>query len=217
MHLLYATDRHVDAYLVKALREAGHVVDVTDQPADGVVMASGGDYQAILLDWSAPSLDCARRYAGACGEALLLIVAAQGDETERAAVLKAGADACFIRPIQFIEIEARLAALARLVGRARPATAVRLVPAERAVHLNGQAVLLSPREFHLMEHLVAHAGEVVGVERLQQQAWGEAAEPRPDLVRASIARLRRKLDAVGAGRVVRAMAGYGYMFLPDEA
>ena len=50
MHLLYVSDREVDAYLVKALREAGHVVEATTQPDDGVMIAAGGDHQAIVLD-----------------------------------------------------------------------------------------------------------------------------------------------------------------------
>ncbi len=218
MHLLYVTDRRVDAYLVKALREVGHVVDPTDQPADGVVMATGGEYQAVVLDWSAPSLDCARRYAQA-GDALLVMIAATGDKAQRAAILKAGADACFIRPVPFIELEARLEALARLVRRVRAPTvsaAVEMIVAERTVRLNGHAIVLSPTEFHLMEHLAAHPGEVIGLDRLQQRVWGDASEPRPDLVRTCVSRLRRKLAVAGARDAVRAVAGHGYVFRPPD-
>ena len=217
MHLLYVTDGRVDAYMVKALRQAGHVVDATDQPADGVVMVAGGDYQAVVLDWSAPPQDCAKRYAAA-GEALLMVIASEGDEAARAAILQAGADACFIRPVQFIELEARLEALARLVQRTRPSgvgAAVEMVVANRTVLLNGQAIALSPSEYHLMEHLVSHPGEVIGLDRLQQQVWGDADEPRPDLVRACVSRLRRKLEKAGARNAVRAVAGHGYVFEPQ--
>ena len=51
MRLLYATDRRVDPYLVNALREAGHVVEASELPADALAMAADGDYQAIVLDW----------------------------------------------------------------------------------------------------------------------------------------------------------------------
>ena len=215
MHLLYAADRTLDAYLVKALREAGHVVEATDQPADGVEMARGGDYQAIVLDWTAPPADCVARFSSAAPDALILVLMAAGDEAARAAVLQAGADACFVRPVPFIELEARLEALARLVQRARPTLeAAEMVVAEQAVRIGGRSIALSRREFRLMSYLVEHAGEVIGPERLHQQVWGEAGEARPDLVRASILRLRRKLEAAGAEGLLRAVPGHGYAFHP---
>ena len=91
MHLLYATDHRVDAYLVKALREVGHVVEATDQPADGLAMAASGDYQAIVLDWSGPPAACAARYAAAAVRSLVVVIAAAADEAERTEVLRAGA------------------------------------------------------------------------------------------------------------------------------
>src|ERR1700761_9007393 len=138
MHLLYAADLRIDAYIVKALREAGHVVEATAAPADGVEMARGGDYQAIVLDWAAPPHDCVARFSAAASAALILVIVAAGDETARAAVLQAGADACFLRPVSFIELEARLEALARLVQRARPAhDAAEMIVAGQAGRLGG--------------------------------------------------------------------------------
>jgi len=223
MLMLYATDRPVDAYLLKALREAGHVVDATRRPADGLEMAAGGGYQALVLDGSAPSADRVRRYAGAAPDALLLVIAPGGEdgggEGARAAMLNAGADACFARPFDFIEIEARLEALERLVRRASPAPetpAVEIIVAERAVRLRGRRIALSPREFNLMTHLASHAGQVISLESLCARAWGDGPEPRPDLARRCLAGLRRKLDAAGAVGALRAVAGHGYRFQPER-
>ncbi|MDR3511535.1 MAG: response regulator transcription factor [Caulobacteraceae bacterium] len=220
MHLLYVTDQRIDAYLVRALREAGHVVEVTAEPADGVEMAGGGNYEAIVMDWAAPDARCAARFAAAASGALLVVIAATGEEAQRVAVLNDGADACFVRPISFIELETRLEAMARLVQRARPAgdaASVELLSAERAVRINGRSVGLSGREFQLLEHLVGHAGEVIGLERLQQHVWGEASEPRPELVRTCVSRLRRKLEAAHAGALLQAVAGHGYVFRQPAA
>jgi two-component system OmpR family response regulator len=215
MRLLFATDRQVDAYLLKALREAGHGVEATDQPADGVEMALAGGYEAIVLDWSGPPAAAVDRFVAAARGALVLVILAAAEEAPRAAVLKAGADACFVRPTAFIELEARLEALARLVQRARPAQGladVEMVGAQQAVRLNGATVALSGREYHLMAYLVAHAGEVIGLERLHRHVWGEASETRPDLVRTYVFRLRRKLQAAGADGRLNAVAGHGYVF-----
>ncbi len=217
MYLLYATDHHEDAYLEAALRECGHVVDTVGDPADGVAMAAQGDYEALVLDWTSPSAGWTGCFAAAGRGALLLVIGAAGDEGRRTAVLKAGADACFTRPVPFIEFEARLEALSRLVRRARSgadATGIRLTTPERTANLEGASVPLSLREFRLLEHLVAHAGEVIDMERLQQHAWGEASEPQPELVRACIARIRRKLAALSPAPLIHTVAGHGYVLRP---
>jgi len=211
MRLLYVTDGRLDAYLLKALREAGHMVEATDQPIDAVEAATASEYQAIILDWSAePSAAIAALAAAA--NALILVIVPAADEAFRTAVLLAGADACFVRPVAFMELEARLDALARLIQRRRAAPGgVEMLEAERAVRLAGRVIALSPREFRVMAYLAQHAGEVIGLDRLQQQAWGEDAEPRLDLVRACVARLRRKLDTGGGAEALRAVAGHGYV------
>jgi DNA-binding response OmpR family regulator len=217
MHLLYVTDRQVDAYLVKALREAGHVVEATALPADGVIIAAGGDHQVIVLDCHASTADWTARFAEAAVDALVMVISTGDDSGERASVLRAGADACFVRPASVIELQARLEALTRLVQRSgpkSPAAPVEMLAAERAVRLNGRSIPLAEREFRLMAHLVAHPGEVTGLDRLEQQVWGDGLEPRPDRVRSCVSRLRRKLEAAGAAGVVRAVAGHGYRFDP---
>lgn len=213
VRLLYATDRRIDAYLVKALREAGHVVEATGRPADGLAMAADGDYRAIVLDWWGPPAEGAARFAQAA-RALLVVIAAP-DGAGPAGVLAAGADALFDRPASFSELEARLEALDRLVSRVRPKTlaaAVEMVPAEQAIHVNGRQLRLTGRDYAVMAHLVANAGEIVSPEQLQQQVWGDEAEPRPDLIRARLSRLRRRLAAAGLDARLRTVAGHGYLF-----
>jgi two-component system OmpR family response regulator len=204
MHLLYATDHHADAYLIKALREAGHVVDATEYGSDALAMAPDGDYQVILLDWSGPPVDCARRFAAAAPEASVVVIAATGDSAARTRVLKAGADAYFIRPVAFMELEARLEALARLVQRRRPTAEqarIELVVAERAVRFGDRTSPLSGREYHLMEFLLAHPDEVISLERLQQQVPPQAQDRPPGRRRAPQIRQRPRLcPAIRLGR-----------------
>jgi two-component system OmpR family response regulator len=217
MHILYASQGPADHYLTGALQEAGHVLDVAVDPADGPDMAAEGGYQAILLDWPRPPADWTARYAAA-GDALIVVVATHGDQHERSAVLRAGADACFVRPLPFVELEARLQALDRVVRRARPRAEgpdIQLLPAERAVRLGRAQAELSVLEFRLLEHLVQHAGEVVGISDLRRAIWGEEAEPRPEPVHACASRLRRKLATINAAACLQTVAGYGYVFRPE--
>jgi two-component system OmpR family response regulator len=215
MRLLYATDRQIDAYVVKALREAGHVVEPTDLPADGLAMASAGDYQATVLDWWTRPAESAARFARAGPWSPVIVICATADKAERIEIFKAGADACFTRSAPFIELAARLEALGRMVQRTRAdasdPVAGEMIAAEQAVRLDGRNIALSAREFRMMSYLMAHAGEVISLDRLQQQIWGDLAEPRPDLVQACLSRLRRKLAAGGAPGRLRTVAGHGYV------
>jgi two-component system OmpR family response regulator len=218
MHILYVADRRIDAYLVKALREAGHVAEAVHQLPDGLTVAVDGSFEAIILDWSTSPTSATVRFASAAPRAFLVVVAASADEAARTTILQAGADACFTRPISFIELEARLAALDRLVLRVRPTidpAALVMAPAEQAVRIKGRSLPLTSGEFRVMAHLVAHAGEVVGLDQLQQHIWGDGGEPRPDLIQARLSRLRRKLAAAGVGARLRTLSGHGYVLEVD--
>jgi DNA-binding response OmpR family regulator len=214
VRVLYATDRRIDRYLVEALREAGHIVEATSRPADGLIEAAAGGYRVIVLDWWESPAEGATRFAAAAPQSLLAVIAAV-DAAGVAGVLAAGADAVFTRPASFGELEARLEALDRLVARVRPgagAAAVEMVAADQAMRVNGRQVSLPGRDFQVMAHLLAHAGEFVSLEQLQQHVWGEEAEPRPDLIRARLARLRRKLAEAGVEARLRTVSGQGYVF-----
>ncbi|MEI9963343.1 MAG: winged helix-turn-helix domain-containing protein [Caulobacteraceae bacterium] len=94
--------------------------------------------------------------------------------------------------------------------------AIELTASERSVRLGGVTLPLPPREFRLLEHLMAHPGEVIGVERLQENAWGEASEPQPELVRAVVSRLRRRLRTLSPLPMIVTVAGHGYVFRAPE-
>ena len=213
MHLIYVSEGRPDSYLVKALREAGHVVETPRDPADGVALAADGGYEAIIIDSFSSAMESVAQFAAGAGSALVVVIVVPGQTGQQAGLLGVGADACFVRPVPFIELEERLKALGRLVARSRAASdtaIIEMAPAIQAVRLNGQEIVLSRREFRVMSVLAAHAGEVVPFDHLQQQAWGETAEPRLDLLKACVSRLRRKLDAAGAGTVLRLVSGHGY-------
>jgi DNA-binding response OmpR family regulator len=215
VRILYVSEAAPDDYLLSALREAGHVVDVAAEPADGPFMAADGLHELALLDWRRPSEDWTRRFAG--GGPLLVVIASAGGARERTRVLRAGADACFVRPFAFVEFEARLQALRGLVHRgvegadADPA-AIRLVPAARAAQSDTGQVVLSALEFRMLEHLVERPGEVVGVAALRRLLWGEEAEPASEPVHRCAARLRRKLASICTPDLIEAIPGHGYVF-----
>jgi two-component system OmpR family response regulator len=217
VQILYVSDRRADRWLVRALRQMGHVVELGDWAADTAAIAEEAGHDIILADMARPEPGRAAQLIG--GDVPTLVVADEADAAERAAILRAGADACLTRPLHLIEVESRLMALARLTDRLRsaPAAQAGLVfdRSERALALGDQRVSLSAQQFRLVAYLFRRQGEVVGIELLDRHLHGDAAEPRPDQVRAMVTRLRRRLrDGLGRA-LIENVRGHGYVLRLD--
>jgi DNA-binding response OmpR family regulator len=211
LRLLHAAVPAADPYLAKAFAEAGHVVEPVRDVADLLLAAAEGDYDALLIEVAAPSDLPVRRIAAAAGQAVVVLVADRGAPSELAKVLREGADACFVRPVHFMELEARLSALARLGPRAGAAPeALGLDPASRSVRVGGRSLALSMREYALLDYLAGRAGEVVAAEQILEHVWGEAAQSGPERVRTVIARLRGRLRATFGDDPIATVRGHGY-------
>ncbi|HEY1929288.1 MAG TPA: response regulator transcription factor [Caulobacteraceae bacterium] len=209
MRILYVSEAEPDAYLVGALREAGHLVEAAADPADGPFMAGEFDFDAAILDWSRPSGTWARRFVGLA--AIVVVICARGVARERAEALRAGADVCFMRPFAFAELEARLQALRRRAPRhMKKPLDFELATAHRTITREGVEVVLSAVEFRMLQHLADHAGEFIPIPTLRRAAWGDDVEPASEPVHRCAARLRRKLAALRAKATIETAPGHGY-------
>jgi two-component system, OmpR family, response regulator len=211
VRILYVSETEPDAYLLGALREAGHVVEATAEPGDGPIIAAEQRFDAVVLGWSRPPEAWAARFAGL--GAIVVAICSRGTARERARALRAGADACFVRPFAFAELEARLQALRRSGHRAgapRDTLDFELTAARRTIGREGAEVVLSAIEFRMLQHLADHAGEVVAIHTLRQVGWGDEIEPAAEPVHRCAARLRRKLASLGVRASIEATPGHGY-------
>jgi DNA-binding response OmpR family regulator len=122
-----------------------------------------------------------------------------------------GADDYLPKPFQWKELVARIHALARRAGRARPTTLrvgdLELDPARRSVTRAGQELDLTPKEFGVLEALMSADGAAVSAEELLQRVWDENADPFTNTVRMTVMTLRRKL---GEPQVLETVMGAGY-------
>ncbi|HEY2047875.1 MAG TPA: response regulator transcription factor [Caulobacteraceae bacterium] len=216
MRILYVSEAEPDAYLVGALREAGHVVEAAADPADGPVMAAELNFDAVILDWSRPAEAWARRFAGLA--AMVVVICARGAARERTEALRAGADVCFVRPFAFAELEARLQALRRAAPRiVKEPLDFELAAAHRTIAREGAEVVLSAVEFRMLQHLADHAGEFIPIPTLRRVAWGDDVDPASEPVHRCAARLRRKLAALSAKAAIEAKPGHGYALRASPA
>ena len=197
----------------RALALEGYDVEEAGEGAAALGRLSRDDVDAIVLDVSMPApdgLEVARRLRDADDRTPILMLTARDAIDDRVAGLDAGADDYLVKPFEFDELNARIrAVLRRHAGRAEPVLAqggVTLDPAQRRVTLNGAPVLLSAREFAVLEALMARPGAVLSRSQLEDRLYGWGEEIESNAVSVYIHQLRKKLGA----DFIRNVRGVGY-------
>ena len=186
--------------LASGLRQAGMVVDVVFDGDDALERVGGAAYEVVVLDRDIPGTHgdevCKRIVTGVSGSRVLMLTAA-GAVGDRVAGLGIGADDYLAKPCDFSELVARIRALGRRPGIGRPPVLVHgdltLDPAGRVAARGGRRLTLNPKEFAVLEALLAADGAVVSAEDLLDRVWDEMADPFSQAVRTTMSRLRAKL------------------------
>ena len=215
MRILVAEDeRRLAGAIARGLRREGMAVDITHDGASALIKARVVPYDVVVLDRDLPELhgdEVCRRLSAGDGETKVLMLTAADGLDDVVDGLTLGADDYLPKPFEWKELVARIRALARRAGRARPAVLRRgdleLDPARHVVTRAGEEVDLTPKEFGVLETLMAADGAAVSVEDLLQRVWDEHADPFTNTVRMTIMTLRRKL---GDPPVLETVMGAGY-------
>jgi DNA-binding response OmpR family regulator len=211
--LLIEDDRMIGEGLRQALRLEGLAVDwVYDAQAAAATLASER-FDAVLLDVGLPKgsgLDVLRGLRARGDATPVIVITARDALEDRVAGLDAGADDYLVKPFELEELNARLrAVMRRHTGRAAPRLeheGVTLDPATRQVTLDGQPVLLSAREFALLEALMQRPGAMLSRAQLEDRLYGWGEEVESNAVTVYIHQLRKKLGA----DFIQNMRGVGY-------
>jgi two-component system response regulator VanR len=215
MRILIAEDeRRLAGAIARGLRREGMAVDVTHDGASALIKARVVPYDVVVLDRDLPEIhgdEVCRRLSGDERETKVLMLTAADSLDDVVDGLTLGADDYLPKPFEWKELVARIRALARRAGRARPALLRRgdleLDPARRSVTRAGAELELTPKEFGVLEALMAADGAAVSAEDLLQRVWDENADPFTNTVRMTIMTLRRKL---GEPSVLETVMGAGY-------
>ena len=222
--LLVEDDPTVAGFVVKGLREAGHVVEHADNGRDGLFLAASESFDTIILDRMLPGgIDGLRlletlRSQNNATPVLLLSALAQVDE--RVAGLKAGGDDYMTKPFAFAELLARVEALNRRGKSEGPQTRLTVGDLEmdllsRSVRRAGQKIDLQPREFRLLEYLMRHAGQVVTRTMLLEGVWDYHFDPQTNVIDVHVSRLRQKIDRPFPTALIHTVRNAGYMLRPE--
>ena len=221
--LVIEDDREAANFLVKALREAGHVADQAHDGESGFQKASEGDYDALIVDRMLPKRDGLSligdlRAAG--NRAPVLILSALGQVDDRVTGLRAGGDDYLPKPYAFSELLARVEVLARRSAPQEAETVYRVGDLEldrlsRKVHRGSEPIPLQPREFRLLECLMKNAGKVVTRTMLLEKVWDYHFDPQTNVIDVHMSRLRAKIDKGFDKPLLHTVRGSGYVMRED--
>ena len=216
--LVVDDEEHFATTLAKGLRRRGFTVDVVHRGDDALERATLNQYDVVILDRDLPGLHgddvCAAMVSGR-NTARILMLTASSTTDDLVDGLGLGADDYLGKPFEFVELVARVEALAR---RAPVAASVELRVQDvvidvtrHRVQRDGRSLALTAREFAMLVELATADGAAVSAETLLARVWDEHADPFTTSVRVLMSRLRAKL---GAPAVIETVVGVGYRVIP---
>ncbi len=226
MHILVIEDdREAAEWLLKGLREAGHVAELATTGPEGLKMAREGDYDVLVVDRMLPEMDglsIVRQLREEGDQTPALFLSALGEVEDKVEGLRAGGDDYLAKPYSFSELLARIEVLGRRKTAEPVQTRLRVGDMEmdllkRRVTRAGKEILLQPREFKLLEYLMRNAGNVVTRTMLLENVWNYHFDPQTNVIDVHISRLRGKIDKEFDKPMLHTVRGAGYVLkAPDE-
>jgi two-component system, OmpR family, response regulator len=216
--LVVEDDQETACQLVDSLTINGYRVNLAANGSEALSLGLSGDYAVITIDRMLPDIDgiaVMQRLREQGIAAPVLIISALGEIDERVRGLRAGGDDYLTKPFSFIELLARVEALARRSDTVIRETLLRVGDLEmdlvsRSVSRRGRHVSLLPREFQLLEYLIRNQGHVVSRAMLLQHVWDLHFDPTTNIIDVYVGRVRRKVDDQQAYPLIHTVRGVGY-------
>ncbi|MEP7382290.1 MAG: response regulator transcription factor [Gemmatimonadota bacterium] len=216
--LLVEDDPALRDFLVRVIRDASWAVDAVGDGKGALDALAGAEYDLAVLDVGLPDMDgfdLCRALRANGDRTPVLILTARQSVNDRVYGLDAGADDYLAKPFDVVELMARLRALAR-----RPANVLEPVlsvadltldPAQHIVQRGGTPLVLTAREFALLEYLMRNPRRVLSRAQILEHVWDDNFDPVANAVDVLVGRVRRKVDRAGVEPLVHTVRGIGYL------
>jgi DNA-binding response OmpR family regulator len=220
--LVVEDDPHLGRSLKRGLAAEGFVADIAPDGVNGLWRAGEGEYDVVVLDIMLPGINgyevCARLREAGNTTPILMLTAMDG-ELDEAEGLDTGADDYLAKPFSYVVLVARIRALARRGRHLQPAVLtagdLRLDSAAHRVWRGSAQVVLTPRQFAVLEFLMRRVGEVIAKSTILENVWDYAFDGDPNIVEVYIRHLRKKIDEPFGRAAIQTVRLVGYRLDPD--
>jgi DNA-binding response OmpR family regulator len=217
--LVVEDDAALRDVILRALEEAGNIVDTAADGPTAELMGADDSYNAIVLDVMLPGRDgieVVRALRAMDVQTPVLMLTARITEADTVAGLDAGADDYLRKPFGIAELQARLRSLARREPRMRETVVdcggVTYDSASRHTTRNGRTLDLTYRETVFLEYFLRNVGRALSREMIAAALWPSESEIGSNVIDVYVRRLRAKLDGPGEPRLLHTVRGVGYRF-----
>lgn len=225
MRILHVEDdKSIASFVVKGLKEAGHVVDHVENGEDGLHRALTETYDVAIVDLMLPKRDGLSLISEMRRQGIkipVIILSAKRSVEDRVRGLEEGSDDYLTKPFAFAELMARIHALVRRAHNIPDATHLTVgdlsidILARRVIRA-GRTIDLQPREFALLEYLMRNAGRVVSKTMIMEKVWDYNFDPQTNVVETRISRLRDKINKGFQKQLIETVRGAGYVLREDS-
>lgn len=219
MHvLLIEDDRRTADFIVRGLKEHGHVADHAVTGADGLYLATTRTYDALVVDRMVPEIDgltVVKTLRASANRVPVLFLTTMASIDDRVEGLEGGGDDYLVKPFAFAELLARLGALARRppmsdIKTTLEAADLKIDLLKREVSRAGRRIELQPQEFKLLEYMLRNKGRVVTRTMLLENVLDFHFDPQTSVVETHVSRLRAKIDRGFDRELIETVRGAGY-------
>ena len=206
-------------YLCKGLTEAGFIVDLAGSGMTGYHLAMTADYDLMILDIMLPDIngwDVVKLLRTAGKGMPILLLTALGTIEHRVKGLELGADDYLVKPFAFAELLARVRTLLRrgtavIVESQFQVADLTLDLVSRRVTRSGVKIILTSKEFSLLEFFIRHKGEVLPRSLIASQVWDMNFDSDTNVIDVAVKRLRGKIDSDFELKLIQIVRGVGYV------
>lgn len=223
--LIVEDDNRIAIPLAKDLRHQHHTVDIATDGIEAWEYTLDREYDLILLDWMLPRMDgvslCQKLRASRC-QTLILMLTAKDALSAKVLGLDAGADDYLVKPFKLEELAARIRALCRRARELKPSVlkhdALTLDSAARTITYGKEPLLLTPKEYAILEYFMHHPGQVLTREALLNKLWEFDELAGEGTIKTHIGNIRSKLTAAGGtAKLIATIYGVGYQLVDIES
>ena len=220
--LIVEDDREISAMIREGLDDAGYFTVVCRDGERAFRLARSGTFSVIILDLMLPSMDgitFCRQLRAARINTPVLMLTAMDKVSDRVTGLESGADDYLVKPFDFLELLARIRALLRREHTLKQSKVyvddLVIDTTRKTVERAGREIVLTGREYNVLELLATHVGQVFSRDTLSERIWLEERSGS-NVVDVTIKNIRRKIDESSPPRLIHAVHGLGYVLRVDQ-
>ena len=216
--LVVEDEKQVLNFVKKGFKEHGFSVDTAMDGREGFFLATGENYDCIVLDIMLPKLDgyeMVQQLRNKSIKTPIIFLTAKDTVEDKVKGLDLGGDDYLVKPFSFSELLARVRALMRR-GKEEKTTHYQegdlvLDISKRLVKRKEKVISLTPTEFTLLQYLFEHKAEVVTRTMISENVWGYDFDSMTNVIDVHITNLRKKIDLAGEKPLIHTLRGVGYV------